>query len=369
MPPQRSSPPKQRGGFSVSPERARRLLCALGDHLRETLIRARRRGSARLASVAGVTAADTIYRIDRISEAAIVGWFERHWPKAWPVQVVMEGVEDEAPLTFPTDVPVRQTRLKCILDPIDGTRNLMYDKRPAWALAGLAPQRGTKTELRDIFVAVMTELPTANQGIAQQWSAIRGAKRRDAASTGKRRPGASPAGRVIGVATDLRTGARRRVAARPSKAEDCRHGFASLVKFFPEGKELTARIEERLWTELYGAETAGGKSPVVFDDQYTTTGGQLFEILSGHDRMVGDLRPLIHRRLGIASALVCHPYDLCTALVLEQAGGVVEHPLGGPVRAPLDTTFPVSWIGYANRRLAARIRPVLRRILRQENIH
>lgn len=365
--PRRSSPPKKSGGLSFSSESLRKLLCALGTHLRSTLILARRRGTARLAGVAGATAADTIYHIDRISEAAIVKWFSAHWPREWPVQVVMEGVEDDAPLTFPKDTAVEATRLKCILDPIDGTRNLMYDKRPGWALAGLAPQRGAATNLGDIFVAVMTELPTSKQAIAEQWSAISGhTKRRDAASTGKRRAGAS--GSAFGVATDLRTGRRWRIRARPSQAADCRHGFASLVKFFPEGKELTARIEERLWTELYGKGTKGGARPVVFEDQYTTTGGQLYEILAGHDRMIGDLRPLIHRRLGIASALVCHPYDICTALVLTAAGGVIEQPLGGPLEAPLDTTSPVAWVGYANPRLAARIRPVLRRILAEESI-
>lgn len=345
--PQPPSPPNESGGLFISAERFRRLLCALGAHLRETLIRARRRGGARLAQVAAVTAADTIYRIDRISEEAIVAWFEAHWPAAWPVQVVMEGVDDDEPLTFPRGTPVARTRLKCILDPIDGTRNLMYDKRPAWALAGLAPQRQAKTELRDIFVAVMTELPTANQGSVEQWSAIAG-------------------GGARGTAQDLGTGRARRIKPRPSQARDCRHGFASLVKFFPEGKELTARIEERLWRELYGGDPGSG--PLVFEDQYTTTGGQIHELLVGHDRMIGDLRPLVHRRLGLASALVCHPYDLCTELILREAGGVVEAPFGGPVRAPLDTTSPVAWVGYANPALARRVRPVLRKLLREAGL-
>ena len=63
---------------------------------------------------------------------------------------------------------------KCILDPIDGTRNLMYDKRSAWILTGLAEQRGKRTSLGDIEVAVMTELPTSKQWRADQISAIRG---------------------------------------------------------------------------------------------------------------------------------------------------------------------------------------------------
>ena len=116
-------------------EQARKLLCALQAELRDTLIAARARRGHTFAKVAGVTAADTIYQVDRISEAAILAWFGRHWPRAWPVELVMEGLEDHGSVTFPRGTPVARTVFKCILDPIDGTRNLMYDKRSAWALA------------------------------------------------------------------------------------------------------------------------------------------------------------------------------------------------------------------------------------------
>ena len=38
---------------------------------------------------------------------------------------------------------------------------------------------------------------------------------------------------------------------------------------------------------------------------------------------------------------------------------MVTDPWGGPLEAPLDTTSPVAWVGYANEALAARITPVL----------
>lgn len=60
------------------------------------------------------------------------------------------------------------------------------------------------------------------------------------------------------------------------------------------------------------------------------------DVRTGHDRMLGDLRPLAHRRLGIESALVCHPYDICTCMLLEEAGGIVEDPWGRPLDVPLD---------------------------------
>src|SRR5690606_7291600 len=97
----------------------RRLLCQLQVHIRESFLKARGREARKFAHVAGVTAADTIYHVDRLSEAAIVEWFAQYWPLRAPVEVVMEGLEGE-PVTFPRGTPVARTRWKCILDPIDG---------------------------------------------------------------------------------------------------------------------------------------------------------------------------------------------------------------------------------------------------------
>ena len=61
--------------------RARQLLCSLQNHIRDTLVGARARQAKHFARIAAVTAADTIYHIDKISEAAILDWFARHWPR------------------------------------------------------------------------------------------------------------------------------------------------------------------------------------------------------------------------------------------------------------------------------------------------
>ena len=327
--------------------KARILLCGLHERIRGTLITARKRDAHRFAEIAAVTAADTIYHVDKISEEAIIEWFSENWPKSWPIELVMEGIEDE-PVTFPIGTSISKTRLKCIIDPIDGTRNLMYDKRSAWILTGLAPQRGPKTRLTDIVVAVMTELPTSKQWRSDQVSGIRGKGRKGIVSTGH----------------DVRTGKKSPLVLRPSSAKDFRHGFASLTRFFPEGKALTAKIEEALWHELYGLGST--TSPLVFDDQYITTGGQVYELLCGHDRMIGDLRPLVLRKLGYDSSLVCHPYDICTELLLSESGGIIEDPTGKPLNSPLDTVSPVSWVGYANPVLARTVRPILRRLIGKE---
>lgn len=290
-----------------------------------------------MTRVAAVTTADTIYGIDKVSEHAVLAWFGKNWPRDRPVELVMEGLEGAA-VTFPRGTPVMRTVFKCILDPIDGTRGLMYDKRSAWSLAALAPQRGEKTNLGDIVVAAMTELPTSKAGLADQLSVVKGAG-------------------VHADRIDLRTGRRTKFTPRPSRATDLAHGFASFAKFFPPGKVWLAEREAKLWRDL-------GDSPDIFDDQYLSTGGQLYELLMGHDRFVADLRPLAFAELRLREALTCHPYDICTALIAQELGCVVTAPDGQPLRVALDTTSPVAWAGYASRALARKISPKLRRLLR-----
>lgn len=327
-------------------ETMRKLLCDLQDHLRNIICTARDADKQhKLAGVAGITAADTLYEIDKISERAIGDWFAAHWPAELPVELVMEGVEDSCPVTVPTGTPVEKTLWKCILDPIDGTRNIMYDKRSAWALAGIAPQKGSLNTLQDIVVAAMTELPTSKSWRSDQLSAIRG-------------------NGFSCKAFDVRNKTSAYIDMQPSQSVDCRHGFASVTRFFPDGLALLGELEERLWKTLY-PEAPGG-SPLVFNDQYLTTGGQLYELVVGHDRFIADLRPLVFSKMNLPGSLSAHPYDMASLLVAAEAGVIVEDPLtGNALDAPLDTTTPVAWVAYANPELARHIRPVLSGLIRE----
>src|ERR1700736_642873 len=165
------------GGAAMAAElqTAQRLLLELGDNIREKLIQTRTSastGHASFATISRESAADTIYEIDRVTEETIETWFAAHWPAELPIELVMEGIDE--PVTVPHGRPVDKTMYKCILDPIDGTRGIMYDKRSAWFLAGLAPQKAADTRLSDIEVAVMVELQTSKQWRADRISAIRG---------------------------------------------------------------------------------------------------------------------------------------------------------------------------------------------------
>jgi hypothetical protein len=230
-------------------ETLRHLLCELGLAIR-TAVCAGREGldATKLSGVAAQAGGDTIYAIDKFGEEAILAWFRSHWPADFPVQMVMEGLESE--LCFPEGKSVRETDWKCILDPVDGTRGLMYDKRAAWALAAIAPQFGDETRLSHTVATAMTELPTIKQWRADQFSA-------------------TVDGALIATSLDWRSNSSAEpLAVAPSSAMDFAHGFASFSKFFPEGRTLTAQIEERgatlgrtHWLEQF-ALTGGFRRPV-----------------------------------------------------------------------------------------------------------
>jgi len=320
----------------------RDLLIRFQVFVREHVIESRERESAeRLGEIAAVTEADTIYRIDRLTEKGVLDWFLAEWPRDWPAELVMEGIEDSDTIIVPTKAT---PRLKVIIDPIDGTRELIHDKRSAWVLTGVAPYRGDLTGIGDLLLAVMTEIPTARQWRSDQVSGIRGA---------------GPRG-VRARAYDLIRGGDHAIELRPSTARGFDHGFASFARFFPEGKGLLASMEEAFW-QAVGQST--GEIPTVFDDQYISTGGQIYELLAGRDRMVVDFRPLALKKQGLAKGLVCHPYDICTALLLEEVGGVVMEPDGGSLKSVLNTTAPVSWMGFASRDLADLALPVIRHLI------
>jgi fructose-1,6-bisphosphatase/inositol monophosphatase family enzyme len=294
-----------------SADEARALLCALGDHVRTRVLGAR---GMDMSVVTGETAADTLYAVDRVADDELLGWFEQHWPE---VVVVSEGLDDAVAIGGAAEWTV-------IVDTIDGTRGLMYDKRAAWCLAAAVPHGGT---LARALAASMTELPTVKQAATDQLSGCRG-------------------GGLVAERLLLADGTRMSLSPHPSTASDLEHSFSGVAKFFLPGKPELASLESELFRRL------GCRH--VFDDEYLSTGGQLYELITGRDRFVADLRPLV-----APGAHACHPYDVCTSMLLEQAGGVVTDPWGGPLDAPLDTVTPVAWVGYANEALAGWIGPVL----------
>jgi len=268
--------------------------------------------------------------------------------RAEPLCLVAEGLPGDV-LVLPRGAREQDCRWRLLVDPIDGTRGLMYQKRSAWILTGIAPNRGAETRLRDIVLAVQTEIPLVKQHLADQLWALRG--------------------RGIEARRFNRlSGAREPVTLRPSRADTIAHGFATVVRFFPGARDTLAAIDDEVAQALVPA--APGRA-ACFEDQYASTGGELYELMAGHDRLVADLRPLVQSvraAQGLPLGLCCHPYDLCSALIAEEAGVILRDPGGAPVDAPFELAADVAWVGYANERLRALVEPVLQGALRRRGL-
>ena len=89
-----------------------------------------------------------------------------------PVLLVAEGLAG-GEVVVPEGADRKNVRWIIIVDPIDGTRGLMYQKRPAWILTGVARGPGPCT-LADIELAVQTEIPLVKQHLSDELWAVRG---------------------------------------------------------------------------------------------------------------------------------------------------------------------------------------------------
>lgn len=299
-----------------------------------------------LSGVAREEEGDTIYAIDRVAEHVLVEEIGRTIASAdAPVVLVAEGLPG-GEVVVPEGADRRQARWVIIVDPIDGTRGLMYQKRPAWVLTGVASGPGPHT-LADIELAVQTEIPLVKQHLSDEVWAVRG-------------QGASA------LRVNRLTGESRPLDLQPSTATTLAHGFATMSRFFPGNRAELGAIDDELAAAVLGPPQPGKAQS--FEDQYISTGGQLYELMAGHDRFVADLRSLIERHRPGGAALCCHPYDLCTELIARELGIPVTNERGGQLDAPLDVASDVSWVGYANQALRAHVEPHLLRILARRGL-
>jgi hypothetical protein len=316
-------------------------------NVRDMILRSREQSG--LNEIGRSSTADTIYKIDAEVDPILESFCEE-WGRQTPIVVIAEGlVDDEGheveSRVFPAAAKESDASIRVIFDPIDGTRGIMYDKRPAWALAGVAPNRGAATRLRDIEIAVMTELPTSKSGFGDCLWAVKG-------------QGAKA------VRVDLRNGDSQPLKLSPSRAETINHGFASITDFFPGTKIIAGELMEHLAKNLIGP--ADVTRATVFEDQYISTGGQFYEMIVGHDRFNADLRPLFYKIQKQPEGLCCHPYDCATWLIAEEAGVILTDGLGKPLDGPLDVTTGISWAAFANETLRKSIEPILTRFLTEK---
>ncbi len=229
------------------------------------------------AAVHSESSDDTIYQIDRDVEDLLIEEIETHAEELGGVVLVAEGLEREGELyTAPNSIDPADAAWRILMDPIDGTRGIMYDKRSAFYLAGAAPNRGESTTIQDIELAVMVEIPTSRSYLSDTLWAIKG--------EGARR-----------FTHDLKTGAVKPRSITPSTSSTILGGFAQISRFFPPGRNILAQIDEEIIQTLFPNAPEG--RAILFEDQYISTGGQFYEMLIGHDRFNADLRASLYRRM------------------------------------------------------------------------
>jgi fructose-1,6-bisphosphatase/inositol monophosphatase family enzyme len=287
---------------------------------------------------------DTIYAVDRVSEEGILDFFSELSLEK-PVILIAEGLENHGRAVIPEDASEEEAAFRILMDPIDGTRGLMYQKRSAWILTGVAPNRGPETTLADIELAVQTEIPLVKQHLSDTLWAVAGEGAR-------------------AERHDRLKAESRPLSLSPSRARSIEHGFAMISRFFPGVREELAAIDEEIVRGALGPPREGKAQ--CFEDQYISSGGQLYELLSGHDRFVADLRPLLSplaATRGFPLGICAHPYDLATELIARELGVLVTDERGLRLSCPLDLESNVAWVGYANEAIRAQIEPLLRAAL------
>lgn len=274
-------------------------------------------------------AGDVAFSIDVSAERLVADHFDQA-PHLLPLVLV---TEDGGIRTVPADADAATARWRVIIDPLDGTRELMYDKRSAWFLAGVAPNHGAGTTLQDIVAAVQVEIPPSHYASAavMTWTSSGGVRQ---------------------SWWDPRTDAAADVAriVRPSLATTIRQGYAVFVDFFPGAHRAMGTIADAVFGSVLGSIDPG--EAAAFNDQYISTGGQFYLLASGTYRFAADLRPDVDRALARrgqgTTGLCAHPYDLATHVIATALGVILTDTSGGPLRYPLDNSTSCGWIGYAN---------------------
>ena len=310
-----------------------------------------------LAAVVGDDAGDTLFAIDRVSEEVLLAEFEA-LAAEWPLLLVAEGLGQDGRRVLPRGTPPDDIELVVLVDPIDGTRGLMYQKRSAWVLTGVAPYRpegcapGATRDARlaDIQLAIQTEIPLVKQHLCDVLWAV-------------------ASGGAHAERFNRLTGERRPLPFAPSRAQSIAQGYGGLARFFPGARAELAAVDDAVVARVLGPSQKGRAR--AFEDQYISSGGQLYELMVGHDRWIGDLRPLVEpllRARGEALGLCAHPYDLSTELIAREAGVIVTDEAGRRLDAPLDVFSELAWIGYANEAIRAQVEPALREALGERGL-
>lgn len=309
------------------------------DVTRASLEEAEAAGHGDLREITGRGEGDWTFGLDVAPEAAVRAWHEEvartervsvftedaGWRHLGPdAQGGYRELDD-----FPDDAP------RVVIDPIDGTRPLMWGLASAWASVALANGHGAPRS-GDLCGGVLVEIPPVGRGDSAWWVAGPDGP----VSTRAERLGSAPGPwRAVSIDDDDRVD----------------RGFFPVVRYHPLQRPALANLEAAFWSRVARAE--GARLDVVWDDQVCSNVAQILFVVRGLYRMCVDGRALLNDRLG-TDFTTSKPYDVAASVhVARRAGVRIERADGEPLDFPLDATTPVQFAAYHNEPTRVRLRP------------
>lgn len=285
-------------------------------------------------AVHGKGAGDITYKIDAVADRAVYQFAER-LGKIAPARILCEGPGEIMTHTDPC--------IRVLIDPIDGTRNVMADLRSAWVLTGFANETpGGDLTIQDLKCSVQTEIPTSARNRRIELVAWRGegCKKRE---------------------LEIDSEASRALTWRVPQKLHLESGYYSFLRYLPHERAAIGILETNFFARA--EKLLRFESDKIYDDQWLCAAGQLFLVSSGRMRMFADVRGWLAERAGVTT-VASHPYDLCTSLIATEAGSHVlaidRNLTFPPLNAPLDLETNVSFVAFANSTIRNKILPILR---------
>jgi len=288
-------------------------------------------------------AGDVTYGIDVPTERVLSDWLEEY-ARVGPLSLLTEdaGWRHAGPdgrggrltlASFDHGGP------RIVVDPIDGTRNLMADVRSAWTVIGACRPGADAPRQRDVVLGVLTEIPDSRGRIARELFACSG---RGAFT------------RLVDLETERAFDERTLRADDDARAD---HGYFPFFRYMADLRPAIARVEAAFFARLAQHENAEIRS--CYDDQYISNGGQLALLALGKYRMIADLRAELARVRG-RPTITSKPYDVSGAIVVaREAGCVITDANGRELDFPLDAVTPIGFVGWHNEATRARLAPHL----------
>jgi len=233
--------------------------------------------------------------------------------------------------------------VRIVVDPIDGTRNLMADVRSAWSVIAIAGAGESEPRMSDVEGGVLAEIPDSRGGDARVFRAT---------SDGR-----------VRLSIESVDGLLVRQDGIWQCDDDARvdNGYFPFFRYSHDMRPAIAQIEADFFARLEQMESAELRT--CYDDQYISNGGQLALVTLGTYRMIADLRAFLAAKRG-RPTLTCKPYDCAGAILVARAAGcVVTDAGGGELDFPLDVSTPVSFVAFANAATRARLEPHLNAVL------